>query len=46
MYFNMWKKFSKMTKTCKTMRQLMFPIKDDKSPEVIHFINKIALVSH
>ena len=45
-YYKLWKKFSKMTKTCKTMRQLMFPIQDEKSPEVVHFINKIALVSH
>lgn len=45
-YFNLWKKFSKMTKTCKTMRQLMFPLQDKKGPEIIHFINKIALVSH
>ena len=45
-YYKLWKKFSKMTKTCRTMRQLMFPIKDEKSPEIVHFINKIALVSH
>ena len=28
------------------MRQLMFPILDEQSPQVVHFINKIALVSH
>lgn len=44
-YFNLWKKFSKMTKTCKTMRQLMFPIEEDRQ-DLAHFINKIALVSH
>ena len=46
MYYKLWKKFSKVTKTCKTMRQLMFPIQDDGGPDVVHFINKIALVSH
>ena len=45
-YFKLWKKYSKVTKTCKTMRQLMFPILDEQSPQVVHFINKIALVSH
>lgn len=44
-YFNLWKKFSKMTKTCKTMKKLMFPVQQNRD-DLVHFINKIALLSH
>ncbi len=45
MYYNLWKKFSKLTKTCKTMKKLMYPIQQNRD-DLVHFINRIALLSH
>lgn len=45
-YYKLWKRFSKMSKACPTMKQLMFPVEDIKGPELLQLINKVALSSH